>query len=71
MHAHSDMNTPTTPFVEKKQQKNTYLDWLDEGDQSKGPEAAEKGEEGKTEVVFSRKAGLGLQSNKRKHFYTN
>ena len=35
-----------------------HLHRLDERNQSKGPEAAEKGEEGETEVVFSRRPGL-------------
>ena len=40
---------------------NIYLHRLDERDQSKRPEAAEKGEQGETEVVFSWRAGLRLQ----------
>ena len=45
---------------------NTYLHRLDEGDQSKRPEAAEQVEEGETEVVFSW-AGLGLRTGQRLH----
>ena len=54
--AHSHVRTPTKYTI--KQGQNSYLHRLYERNQSKGPEAAEKGEEGETEVVFSRRPGL-------------
>ena len=53
-------DTQTVPLHEQ----NTHLHRLDESNQAKRPEAAEKGEQGESEVVFSWRAGLRLQRDK-------
>ena len=59
---HSDVSIRTS--LSTVYEQNTYLHRLDERDQSKRPEAAKKGEQGKAKVIFSRRAGAGLQRDK-------